>query len=91
MSNEEYQVLIRRTGAEARARCVEGASEGDRDEVARAIGGLDDSDVPMVLADLGGHDTVESLLGPRRGGRRPVSTVGDLCVHRQGLAVAICW
>jgi pyruvate dehydrogenase E1 component len=61
MSNEEYQVLIRRTGAEARARCVEGASEGDRDEVARAIGGLDDSDVPMVLADLGGHDTVELL------------------------------
>jgi pyruvate dehydrogenase E1 component len=59
MANEEYQVLIRRPGAEARARCIEGAPVQDRDALARAIGRLKDADVPRVLADLGGHDTVD--------------------------------
>jgi pyruvate dehydrogenase E1 component len=61
MANEEYQVLIRRTGAEARARCIEGAPAADHDDLARALTGLDDDDVPGVLADLGGHDPGELL------------------------------
>jgi pyruvate dehydrogenase E1 component len=61
MSNEEYQVLIRRPGNETRTRCIDGAPAGDRDDLVRALEGLDDADVPVVLADLGGHDTVELL------------------------------
>jgi pyruvate dehydrogenase E1 component len=56
MANEEYQVLIRRPGAEAIAACIEGAPAGDRDDLVKALAGLDDGDVPGVLADLGGHD-----------------------------------
>ena len=59
MANEEYQVLIRRSGAEARARAIEGAPDGDRDGVALALRGVTDEDVPGLLADLGGHDPVE--------------------------------
>ena len=59
MANEEYQVLIRRPGPEARARCVEGAPPDDRDEVSRALADVADDDVPGVLADLGGHDPTE--------------------------------
>ena len=60
MANEEYQVLIRRPGAEARARTIDGAPAADRDD-AQALASLDDADVPAVLADLGGHDP-ETLL-----------------------------
>jgi pyruvate dehydrogenase E1 component len=61
MPNEEYQVLIRRPGAEAGARCIEGAPVQDRDDIARALGQLDEARIPTVLADLGGHDTAELL------------------------------
>ncbi len=61
MANEEYQVLIRRPGAEARARTIDGAPAADRDDLAQALASLDDAEVPAVLADLGGHDP-ETLL-----------------------------
>lgn len=61
MPNEEYQVLIRRPGGEARARCIAGAAPADRDDLAFALEGIQDSDVPAILADLGGHDTAELL------------------------------
>ena len=61
MSNEEYQVLIRRPGAEAQLRCVEGARPSDRDDIVRALGSLREGDIPAVLGDLGGHDVVELL------------------------------
>lgn len=56
MANEEYQVLIRRPGPEARTRTIEGAPLADRDDLAVALAGLSDDEITGVLADLGGHD-----------------------------------
>jgi pyruvate dehydrogenase E1 component len=59
MDNQEYQVLIRRTGAEARERLIAGAPETRRDEVARSVADTPDEELPDLLADLGGHDLDE--------------------------------
>jgi len=59
MDNEEYQILIRRPGPEARTRLVDGAPAGRRDALARAVAGVPDVDLPELLADLGGHDQGE--------------------------------
>jgi pyruvate dehydrogenase E1 component len=56
MSNEEYQVLIRREGSVARERLLDGARATDRDVLAKTIGDVPDEDLPATLADLGGHD-----------------------------------
>jgi pyruvate dehydrogenase E1 component len=56
MANEEYQVMIRKPGPEARARLIEPAPEADRDAIARAVKGVPDDALPRALADLGGHD-----------------------------------
>lgn len=59
MANEEYQVLIRKGGGEARLRLLEGASEADRDTLARSVANVPDEVLPAILADLGGHDIDE--------------------------------
>ncbi len=59
MDNLEYQVLIRRSGAEVRERLLEGAPASARDELARSIAETSDDDLPGLLADLGGHDLDE--------------------------------
>jgi pyruvate dehydrogenase E1 component len=59
MPNEEYQVLIRRPGDEARARLVDGAAPSRRDALARVVAEVPDADLPSLLADLGGHDQDE--------------------------------
>jgi pyruvate dehydrogenase E1 component len=59
MANEEYQVLIRRPGGDARARLIEGASANGRADLARALQPISDADLPDLLADLGGHDITE--------------------------------
>jgi pyruvate dehydrogenase E1 component len=59
MSNEEYQVLIRRPGAEARNRLIEQAPSEWRDDLARAVAHVPNDELPRALADLGGHDFVE--------------------------------
>jgi pyruvate dehydrogenase E1 component len=56
MSNEDYQVLIRRDGPVARERLVGGASPADRDVLATLIADVPDAELPATLADLGGHD-----------------------------------
>jgi pyruvate dehydrogenase E1 component len=56
MANEEYQVLIRRPGPEARARLIDPAPAVIRDDLARSVAGVSDDDLPRTLADLGGHD-----------------------------------
>ena len=56
MENEEYQILIRRPGPEARTRLLEGAPGSTRDALARHIADVPDADLPGLLADLGGHD-----------------------------------
>lgn len=56
MENEEYQVLIRRPGDDARLRLIEGAAKGHRDALARVVADVPDDDLPELLADLGGHD-----------------------------------
>jgi pyruvate dehydrogenase E1 component len=56
MPNEEYQALIRRSGAEIRARVVEGADAADQDDLAQALAATDDTAIPTLIADLGGHD-----------------------------------
>jgi pyruvate dehydrogenase E1 component len=59
MENQEYQVLIRRSGAEVRERLLAGASPSSRDDLARAVADVVDDDLPSLLADLGGHDLDE--------------------------------
>jgi pyruvate dehydrogenase E1 component len=59
MDNEEYQVLIRRPGPEARERLIAGAPPARRDDVARSIADTRDDDLTGLLADLGGHDLDE--------------------------------
>ena len=56
MSNEDYQVLIRREGPIARERLLAGARPADRDVLATVIADVPDDDLPATLADLGGHD-----------------------------------
>jgi pyruvate dehydrogenase E1 component len=59
MDNEEYQVLIRRPGEEARARLIEGAPAGRRVALERVVADIPDAELPDLLADLGGHDQDE--------------------------------
>lgn len=56
MDNEEYQVLIRRPGADARLRLIEGAPLTLRDALTRVVADVPDDELPGLLADLGGHD-----------------------------------
>jgi pyruvate dehydrogenase E1 component len=59
MTNEEYQVLIRKDGTETRARLLDGVAAPDRDCLARSIADVPDDVLPGILADLGGHDVDE--------------------------------
>ena len=59
MGNEEYQVLIRKPGQEARSRLLGGAPEVERDALARVVADVPDEALPAILADLGGHDIDE--------------------------------
>ncbi len=59
MENEEYQILIRRPGAEARTRLLEGAVAARRDDLAGNVEDVPDDELPGLLADLGGHDQAE--------------------------------
>ncbi len=56
MENEEYQILIRRPGAEARSRLLDGAPAAARDGLAKHLVDVADDDLAGLLADLGGHD-----------------------------------
>ena len=57
MPNEEYQGLLRRSGAEQRERLLAGADPADRDGLAEVLGRTDDTELPRLISDLGGHDT----------------------------------
>ncbi len=59
MPNEDYQILIRRPGPEARARLIDAAPAGHRDALARVVADVPDDELPGLLADLGGHDQAE--------------------------------
>jgi pyruvate dehydrogenase E1 component len=61
MPNEEYQGLLRRSGAEQRERLLGGADPGDRDGLAAVLARTDDAELPRIISDLGGHD-VDSLV-----------------------------
>lgn len=55
MSNEEYQVMIRLAGQQARARLLDIASP-ERETLAQVVASVPDDELPSLLADLGGHD-----------------------------------
>ena len=58
MPNEEYQGLIRRTGAEQRERLLAGAGTGRPGCAWRTCSArTDDAELPRLISDLGGHDT----------------------------------
>ena len=59
MSNEEYQLLLRRDGATIRERVLAGTAATERKALERTLGAVSDADLPMVFADLGGHDIEE--------------------------------
>jgi pyruvate dehydrogenase E1 component len=61
MPNEEYQDLVRLSGADARERVVADASQADRDALAACLADVDDAKLPSLLGDLGGHDLGELL------------------------------
>jgi pyruvate dehydrogenase E1 component len=56
MSNEEYQALIRLPGAELRPRLTQGTAA-----IEAVLGDVTDERLPVVLANLGGHDMAEIL------------------------------
>ena len=49
MSNQEYQVMIRRPGPDARARLIDPAPEADREDLRRAVAEVPDDDLRAVL------------------------------------------
>jgi pyruvate dehydrogenase E1 component len=61
MPNEEYQDLVRLTGAEARDRVVGAAPPADRDALTACLSETTDDKLPALLGDLGGHDLRELL------------------------------
>ena len=89
MTNEEYQVLIRRPGPEARARLIDPAPEADRDDLARR---RRRGPGRRPAADAGRPRRPRlrgARAGARRGRRRPHPAVGRLRLHDQGLAPAV--
>lgn len=60
MSNEEYQAMIRLPGAELREKLLTVAPE-QAAKLRKAIAKVPDDDLPVLLADLGGHDLAELL------------------------------
>ncbi|GCE24036.1 hypothetical protein KDK_78360 [Dictyobacter kobayashii] len=58
MSNEEYQSLLRRPGADIRARLThpDGLNQPEQPEIARALHDTPDENLKELLANLGGHD-----------------------------------
>jgi pyruvate dehydrogenase E1 component len=63
MSNEEYQSLLRRQGADIRARLTHplGPEQAEDQEIALALREITDEQLPALLGNLGGHD-LNSLL-----------------------------
>lgn len=65
MSNEEYQSLLRRCGADLRARLAHSggldAPEGEDPAIIAALIDTPDETLPALLANLGGHDLNELL------------------------------
>ncbi len=63
MSNEEYQSLLRRNGADIRTRLVHssGLEHGENQEIALALREVPDDQLCGLLSNLGGHD-LNSLL-----------------------------
>jgi len=63
MSNEEYQSMLRRSGADIRLRLTHpaGLTGPEQPEITRALKATNDADLPHLLANLGGHD-LNSLL-----------------------------
>ena len=66
MPNEEYQILIRRTGAEARRLLIEGSPARDRKVLDSLLSDIADGELPQLLADLGGHDSDDLVRVPDR-------------------------
>ena len=63
MSNEEYQSLLRRDGAMIRTHLTHplGLKQAEDQEIALALHGIADEQLPALLGNLGGHD-LNSLL-----------------------------
>lgn len=63
MSNEEYQSLLRRQGADIRTRLTHplGLEQAEDQEIALALRETTDEQLPSLLGNLGGHD-LNSLL-----------------------------
>src|SRR5947209_9188004 len=61
MPNEEYQELVRLSGAAARERLIEGAPSAERDDLADCVSDTREEELPALLGDLGGHDLAELL------------------------------
>ncbi len=63
MSNEEYQSLLRRNGADIRTRLTHlpGSEQTEDREIALALRETPDEQLPALLSNLGGHD-LNSLL-----------------------------
>jgi pyruvate dehydrogenase E1 component len=59
MTNEEYQRLLRASGAELHERLL--GDGPDRTDVARAVADLDEAQLGAAVRDLGGHDLRDLL------------------------------
>lgn len=61
MPNQEYQALLRASGADVRARMLDGAPAGDRKALAGILDGYADDEIVGLIGDLGGHDLGDML------------------------------
>ncbi len=63
MSNEEYQSLLRRQGADIRTRLTHpfGSEDAEDQDIAHALSEAPNEQLPALLSNLGGHD-LNSLL-----------------------------
>ena len=60
MSNEEYQMLLRRDGPTIREKLIAGAGS-DAGTLERVLADVPDADLLTLIGDLGGHDIAELL------------------------------
>ncbi len=66
MPNPEYQSLLRKSGADARAKLVDGAPPEDRAALAGVLGAYEDAVLPALIGDLGGHDLGDMIAALER-------------------------
>ena len=71
MANQEYQALLRMSGADVRTKVIAGAPAGERKALGAILEAYDDDALPALLGDLGGHDLGDMIAALERADADP--------------------